>query len=127
MEDSSMMMKRDVFLIAAADAARKLGISIKAPKLYERVRIVTPKRTRRGWRLYTLGELERISNALAFRRRGFPIPQIVCLLDAAASELVAAFMAQEQQLISRRAELEDALAALRATRRQLMRLPRLAA
>ncbi len=39
-------------LICPAEAARRLGISIKALKLYERLGLVHPLRTQKGWRLY---------------------------------------------------------------------------
>jgi DNA-binding transcriptional MerR regulator len=119
--------RRDVLLMGPADAARRLRISIKALKLYERVGIVTPKRTRRGWRLYSTDDLERISQALAFKKMGFGLSQIAGLLDASAGELATALTAQEHQLKNRRAELDDALTALREARRQFSPFPRLVA
>jgi len=114
-------------LVGPAEAARRLGISIKALKLYERRGLVRPRRTGRGWRLYAAGDLERLSRALAFRAMGFGLSQIAGLLDGPSGTVAAALAAQEQQILRRRVELDAALAALRAALDQKFPPLRLAA
>ena len=104
-------------LIGPAEAARRLGISIKALKLYERRGLVRPMRTQKGWRLYRVADIDRVSQALAFKAMGFGLSQIAGLLDASLTEVAVALAAQEQQMLRRRAELDAAIEAVRDARR----------
>lgn len=110
--------RMEAALVGPAEAARRLGISIKALRLYERRGLVKPRRTGRGWRLYAAEDLERVSRALAFRAMGFSLSQIAGLLDAAPGELAAALAAQEAHLAVARAGLDAALEAVRRARRR---------
>lgn len=103
--------------VTPAEAARRLGITIKALRLYESWGLVKPARTERGWRLYAPEDIERVSRALAFKAMGFPLAHIVGLLDAGPDEMAAALAVQERQLIARRAAVDEALDAVRKARR----------
>ena len=109
----------EMMLAGPAEASRRLGISIKALRVYERCGLVTPRRTRRGWRVYEPGHMARLSEALAFKAMGFGLSQIATLLDAGPDDVAAALAAQEAQLRDRRAALDDALGNLRDARRKL--------
>jgi DNA-binding transcriptional MerR regulator len=111
--------ERKMLLAGPADAARRLGVSVKALRLYEQRGLVTPKRTRQGWRYFNADDLERLSRALAFKAMGFGLSQIAILLDAGGDDVAAAMAAQEAQLRLQRAATDDALDALRRARRQL--------
>lgn len=103
--------------VTPAEAARRLGVTIKALRLYEDWGLVKPERTERGWRLYAPEDIDRVARALAFKAMGFSLSQIVGLLDAEPGEMAVALAAQERQLINRRTELEEALDAVRRARR----------
>jgi DNA-binding transcriptional MerR regulator len=96
-----------------ADLARRFGISIKALKTYERARLLRPRRTGRGWRVYSPDDVERLSRALAFKRMGFSLSQIAALLDAGPAEVAVAVASQEQVMMRRRAEIDAVLQELR--------------
>lgn len=113
-----LLQSRKMALVGPAEAARRLGISIKALRHYERRGLVNPRRTERGWRLYAEEDIERLSQALAFRAMGFGLSQIANLLDAEPGDLAAALAVQEEQLRDRRQALDEALAALREARRR---------
>lgn len=113
-----LLQNRKMALVGPAEAARRLGISIKALRHYERRGLVNPRRTERGWRLYAEEDIERLSQALAFRAMGFGLSQIANLLDAEPGDLAAALAVQEEQLRDRRQALDEALAALREARRR---------
>ena len=102
--------------LTPAQAARRLGVTIKALRLYESWGLVKPVRTDRGWRLYAPGDIERLSRALAFKAMGFSLSEVVGLLDADADALAAALATQEQRLIARRAAVDEALGAVRRAR-----------
>ncbi len=99
-----------------ADVARRLGLTVKALKTYERAGLLRPGRTRRGWRTYSEADVERLSRALAFKAMGFSLSQIAGLLDAEPAVLEAALAAQELYLLRRRAEVDAVLAELRKAR-----------
>lgn len=104
-------------LLTPAEVARRLGITIKALRLYEDWGLVKPERTERGWRLYAPEDVDRVTQALAFKAMGFSLSQIVGLLDAGPDEMAVALATQERRLIARRSDLDDALDAVRRARR----------
>jgi len=110
---------QDRTLAGPAEAARRLGVTIKALRVYEARGLLTPRRTRRGWRYYAPEDLEGRFRGLAFNAMGFGLSQIATLLDAAPDQVAAALVAQDRQLRQRRAALDDALEALRVARGHL--------
>lgn len=102
--------------VGPADVARRLGVSIKALKTYERAGLPRPGRTVRGWRTYSDADVERLSRALALKALGFSLSQIAGLLDSAPQALDAALAAQELYMLRRRAEVDAVLAELRKAR-----------
>lgn len=116
-----LMRERDGLLAGPAEAARRLGVSVKALRVYERLGLIKPRRTRQDWRVYTPEDIDRLARALAFKAMGFGLSQIAALLDAGPDEVAAAMVVQEAQLRDRRAALDDALDSLRDARRRLGR------
>ena len=110
---------QDAMLFGPAEAARRLGVSVKALRVYEQQGLVRPRRTRLGWRAFTAEDLERVSRALAYKAMGFGLSQIAGLLDAGVDDVAAALVAQEAQLRDRRTALDESLEALRDARRKL--------
>ena len=54
----------------AAEAASRLGVSVKALRLYERRGLITPGRTAAGWRAYGPEESHRVVENAGPRARG---------------------------------------------------------
>ena len=63
-------MRRSGLHLTAAEAARELGVSAKALRLYEQNGLLTPLRTAAGWRIYGPSELARAREVAALRRLG---------------------------------------------------------
>lgn len=116
-----LVQERDRLLAGPAQAARRLGVSVKALRVYERLGLIKPRRTKQDWRVYTPEDIDRLARALAFKAMGFGLSQIAALLDAGPDEVAAAMVVQETQLRDRRAALDDALDNLRDARRRLGR------
>lgn len=116
-----LVQERDRLLAGPAQAARRLGVSVKALRVYERLGLIKPRRTKQDWRVYTPQDIDRLARALAFKAMGFGLSQIAALLDAGPDEVAAAMVVQETQLRDRRAALDDALDNLRDARRRLGR------
>jgi DNA-binding transcriptional MerR regulator len=62
--------------LGPSQAAEKLGVSIKALRLYEENGLLKPIRTAAGWRAYGPAEMERAAEIAAFRALGFSFAQI---------------------------------------------------
>jgi DNA-binding transcriptional MerR regulator len=114
-----LAQRRRWAMLGPAEAARRLGISIKTLKVYERFGLVSPNRTRHGWRVYSPNDFDRLSQVLSFKAMGFGLSQIATLLDAQPDDLIAALVAQEEDLQARRVGLDRAISAVRHARRRL--------
>ncbi len=111
-------MKTSVFQDSAKAVARRLGLSVKALRIYEELGLVTPPRTAAGWRVYGQAELERLSAIVALKQLGLPLKRIGELLRG-GGDLAAALELQEAALEDARADAEEALRLVRAARKRL--------
>ena len=84
--------------LSPTEAARALGTSPKALRLYEARGFLSPARTEAGWRVYGPEALARAREILALRRLGFSLAQIERLLAADPTGLAAALAEQEAKL-----------------------------
>lgn len=105
----------------ASDAARRLGISTKALRLYEQRGLLAPLRSDAGWRAYGPEDLERASEIVALRALGFSLAQVARILKGDASGLEPALAAHQATLESRLRELVAAREGVRALRGDLAR------
>ncbi|MEM7428969.1 MAG: MerR family transcriptional regulator [Pseudomonadota bacterium] len=62
--------------LSPAEAARRLGVTVKALRVYEEKGLVSPVRTEAGWRTYGAGELSRAREIVALRSLGLSLRQI---------------------------------------------------
>ena len=105
--------------LSPAETAAKLGVSIRALRLYERRGLVSPLRTSAGWRVYGPDQLERLHKVLALKRLGLPLGRIGDLIAGRLSSLAAVMAVQEQALLARLMDTDRALIAVRAARARL--------
>ena len=70
-----------------SEAAKRLGVSVKALRLYEQRGLITPIRTAAGWRAYGPDEMARAAEIAALRALGLSLAQVARVLqgDAAGS------------------------------------------
>ena len=105
-------MPVDAPYLSPAEAARQLGISTKALRLYEQRRLLGPARTRTGWRLYGPAELARAQEIVALRALGLTLTQVAAALSADAAERAAALTAHQGVLEGRARTVVAAIAGL---------------
>jgi len=105
----------------ASEAARRLGISPKALRLYEQRGLLAPVRSDAGWRAYGPKDMERASEIVALRALGFSLAQVARVLTGDASGLEPALAAHQSTLEARLREAVEALDRLRSLRRDLAR------
>jgi DNA-binding transcriptional MerR regulator len=70
--------------VRASEAARRLGVSTKALRVYEHAGLIRPRRSPAGWRLYGPRDLEDARGIIAWRLLGIGLGDIVALQGADA-------------------------------------------
>jgi DNA-binding transcriptional MerR regulator len=103
------------FLNSSA-AAQRLGVSVKALRLYERRGLVTPRRTAAGWRAYGPDEIARVAEIVSLRALGLSLAQIARVLADDPQGLEPALAAHEAILEGRIRELAGAIEKVRELR-----------
>ena len=63
-----------------SEAARRLGISTKALRLYEQRGLIAPLRSAAGWRAYGADEMTRAADIVALRALGFSLAEVARVL-----------------------------------------------
>lgn len=102
-------------------AARRLGVSAKALRLYEQRGLLTPSRTSAGWRAYGPDEIAMAAEIIALRALGFSLFQIEQVLREDSHGLEPALAAHEATLEGRLRELASAIERVRHLRAGLAR------
>ena len=108
-------MSPSIEYLNPAEAARRLGVSAKALRLYEQRGLVTPVRTEAGWRAYGPAEMARAGEIAALRALGLSLAETARVLAGDAHGLAPALAAHQ-------ASLEDRARALAETVEKVRRL-----
>ena len=104
-----------------SEAARRLGVSAKALRLYEQRGLVAPSRTVAGWRAYGPDEMTRAGEVVALRALGLSLAQVAHVLGGDAKSLEAALAAHQAALESRIRQTAAAVDQVRRLRADLAR------
>jgi DNA-binding transcriptional MerR regulator len=107
--------------LSPSETARRLGVSVKALRVYEAQGLVEPHRTESGWRVYGPDQVARLHQVLALKRLGLPLKAIGELLAGRFKALDAVLEVQEQALRRKKTEAERGLRLLASARRRLAR------
>jgi DNA-binding transcriptional MerR regulator len=102
----------------ASEAAKRLGVSPKALRLYEQRGLVAPLRTSAGWRIYGPTEMARASEIVALRTLGLSLAQVARVLKGDPQSLEPALAAHQSMLegqIRQLADTVEKVCALRAS------------
>jgi DNA-binding transcriptional MerR regulator len=103
----------------AAETARRLGLTVRALRIYESYGLVRPRRTAAGWRIFVAEDVARLHQVIALKRLGLKLSQIALLMKGAAVDLDTILEVQEQVLLRHRRQAERALALVRRARKEL--------
>src|ERR1700761_875638 len=104
--------------LSPSETARRFGVTIKALRLYERRGLLTPLRSKSGWRTYGPDQVARLHQILALKRLGLSLASIAQLL-AASGTLETVLALQERALIADGKRVARGLALIRAARGKL--------
>ena len=105
--------------LSPTEAAKRLGVSPKALRLYEQRGLLKPVRSRAGWRAYGPNELESLHKIVALRQMGFSLARIEQLMKRGQPALAQVLSAQEEMLAKETLRMERALALVRRARTKL--------
>ena len=102
-----------------AEAARRLGISAKALRLYEQRGLIAPVRTTAGWRTYGPAEMARAAEIVDLRALGLSLAQVARVLDGDPQSLEPALAAHQATLEGQARQLGETVEKVRALRTDL--------
>jgi DNA-binding transcriptional MerR regulator len=97
------------------------GVTCKTLRHYDRIGLLTPRRTDAGYRIYSADDLLRLQQIATLKLLGFSLAQVRRVLQGGVRPLREALPAQRAALQERRAQIDRALAAIdRAERAALV-------
>ncbi|HWA42317.1 MAG TPA: MerR family transcriptional regulator [Hypericibacter adhaerens] len=105
----------------ASEAAGRLGISIKALRLYEERGLLAPNRTAAGWRAYGPEAMSRAAEIAALRALGFSLAQVARVLKGDVQGLEPALAAHQAVLEGQIRELVGKVEKVRGLKDDLAR------
>ena len=114
-------MRSSMPFLSSADAAKRLGVSAKALRLYEQRGLISPSRTPAGWRAYGPAQMAQAAEIVALRRLGLGLAQIARALRGESEGLAGALAAHQAILEDRIRELVGTVDKIRAIRAGLGR------
>ncbi len=112
-------MRAPIRYFSPSEAARRLGVSAKALRLYEQRGLVAPLRTEAGWRTYGPEQMARAGEIAALRALGFSLAQVARVLNGDADGLEPALAAHQAVLEARRRDLAGHIDQVRDLRSRL--------
>lgn len=107
--------------LSASEAARRLGVSTKALRLYEKRGLVIPGRTAAGYRAYGPDTMTRAVEIVALRALGLSLARLARVLEGDAKSLDSALAAHEATLHGEIRELVGSIAKTQGIRSALVR------
>jgi DNA-binding transcriptional MerR regulator len=107
--------------LSPSEAAKRLGVSAKALRLYEQRGLLTPARNPAGWRSYGPNEMALGAEIVALRALGLNLAQVVRVIEGDAQGLEPALAAHQTELEGRALQLANTIAKVRRLRADLVR------
>jgi DNA-binding transcriptional MerR regulator len=109
--------------LSPSEAAGRLGVSIKALRLYERRGLIAPGRTAAGWRAYGPDDMATAAEIVALRGLGLGLAEVARVLGGDPQGLEPAMATHQAMLESRLRHLDGMVRKVRGLRHDLARGP----
>jgi DNA-binding transcriptional MerR regulator len=100
--------------MTAAECARRIGLTVRALRVYERAGLLKPLRSAKGWRVYGPADVERLNIVTALKDFGVTLAQIRKAFGAAPPALAAVLDMQLKTWAARRIAADRAIALIQA-------------
>ena len=107
--------------LSPSETARRLGVGVRALRLYERKGLVSPARTTAGWRVYGPNEIERLHQVLTLKSLGLSLARVGQLLGGRTADMPALLALLEDVLTVRISDLQRARKAVQVARTKVAR------
>lgn len=108
-------MRSSVPLLSPSEAARQLGVSVKALRVYEQRGLLKPSRTESGWRVYGADDMARARDIVTLRALGLSLAEVgEVVLNANPDALSRALTAHLSTLENQAHLLADRIASVRS-------------
>jgi len=104
-----------------SEAARRVGVSVKALRIYEQHGLITPLRTASGWRTYGPSEMDRATEVATLRTLGLSLAQVGRVLKGDPQSVPPALAVHQAMLEDQVRELTDKIEKVRCMRADLDR------
>ncbi len=114
-------MSSSAQFLNASEAAKRLGVSAKALRLYEQRGLIAPIRTAAGWRAYGPDEMARAAEIVALRALGLSLAQVAAGAGRRRPRPGAGSAAHQATLEGRIRQLADTIEKVRSLRADLGR------
>jgi DNA-binding transcriptional MerR regulator len=101
--------RKEIWL-TAAECARRVGLSVRALRLYERHGLIRPRRSGKQWRLYGAEDIARLNEVLALKNLGLSLSSIAALLLGKATDFGRTLAVQQEALREARQRADRGLA-----------------
>lgn len=111
--------RREESWLTAAQCAGRIGITVRALRLYEQTGLIHPRRTGKNWRLYGAEEIARLNEILALKRLGLSLQDIARLLAGHATDLDRMLAMQNLALQEQLGRTQRSLAIIDALRAKI--------
>jgi DNA-binding transcriptional MerR regulator len=105
--------------LSPSEAAQRLGVSVKALRLYEQRGLLVPVRTASGWRAYGPDQMTRAHEIASLRALGFSLAQVARVLAGDPRGLEHALASHQGALEARLRDLAGTVEKLRCLREGL--------
>lgn len=105
--------------LSPSEAARQLGVSTKALRLYEQRGLISPGRTQSGWRAYSQANMDAAGEIIALRSLGLSLGQVKRVLEGDAECFEAALASHQQSLAQQIEKLQDTAVRLSVLRAEV--------
>jgi len=103
--------------LGPSEAARCLGISVKALRLYEQRGLLKPSRTMSGWRAYGADDMTRASDIVTLRALGLSLAEVGEIVHSGdAAALSRALAAHQSNLEEQAHRLSNQIVRVRGLR-----------
>jgi DNA-binding transcriptional MerR regulator len=114
-------MKEDATTVwlTAAECADRIGLTVRALRVYERHGLLSPRRTAKNWRVYGVEDIARLNEILALKRLGLSLAGIADLLAGKATDLARTLSMQQATLEALRDRVEGSLILIRTLRQRI--------
>ncbi|KQV32469.1 hypothetical protein ASC97_02475 [Rhizobium sp. Root1203] len=110
---------RDEVLLTPLECASRIGLTIRALRLYEQQGLISPRRTAKQWRLHGRDEIARLNEILALKSLGLSLREISKLLRGHSTDLEQTLALQREALADTKSRAERGLRVIEALRAKI--------